>query len=327
MRIGLLLTMLFSSAVAAAVVAWSTSWERGIEQGSGMLFRLLILVTLTTLLARNVDSEKLLRISRRFGMQRLGLVFGLALNALPHLASSTRQVVIAWRVRRRAPSGPTPSPLTLVEVLLAHVARIADDAAAAAALRGHDALQQRPKLAPARTPVIVATGKPGAGKTTAIVEVIDRLRDDQHRFVGFVQPGRFEQGRKTGFGIRDLTTGKEAELAKFVERGSGQFGTRFRFFDEGLELARRALSGIRPGDVLIIDELGPIELRGEGHMDAVQRALRIPHLRAVVVVVRAHLVPSLLATLEADDAEIVEVTSESGQQKLEELLKRQVREP
>ncbi len=33
-----------------------------------------------------------------------------------------------------------------------------------AALRGHAALQQRPKLAPARTPVIVATGKTGSGK-------------------------------------------------------------------------------------------------------------------------------------------------------------------
>ncbi len=322
LRIGLLLTVLFSSAVAGAVVAWSTTWEHGIEQGTGMLFRLLVLVTLTTLLARNVDSENLLRISRRLGMQRFGLVFGLALNVLPHLVSSTRQVVIAWRVRRRASAGPTPSPLTLLEVLLAHVARIADDAAAAAALRGHAALQQRPKLAPARTPVIVATGKTGSGKTTAILEVIHRLRGDQHRFVGFVQPGRFEQGQKTGFGIRDLTTGEESEFARLVERKDGQFGTRFRFFDAGIELARQALSSARPGDILIIDELGPMELRGEGHMDAVQTALETPHLCAVVVVVRAHLVPSLLATLEAEDAKVVEVTSENGAQKLEELLNR-----
>ena len=58
---------------------------------------------------------------------------------------------------------------------------------------------------------------------------------------------------------------------------------------------------------MIVDELGPVELRGQGHMRAVRRALAMPDLRAAVVVVRRHLVPALLAELEASDAVVVDV--------------------
>jgi nucleoside-triphosphatase THEP1 len=309
---GVVLTILFSSAAAGAVVVWSADWMSGLEVAAAMLLRLMVLVVAAALLARNVDAEALLRVGERLGLERLGLTLGLALNVLPQLVEATRQVAVAWRVRRRSKAAPSPSPLQLVEVLLAHVARIADEAAAAAALRGHSALLQRPVVTAAATPVVVATGRPGAGKTTVVQRVVQQLEERGQRAVGIVQPGTMVDGHKTGFVVRDLVSGDESELARLVSRDDGEHGTRFRFHPAGFALAAAALGRADRGDVLVVDELGPLELRGQGHMPAVMRALRVAGLAAVVIVVRVQLVPALLAALRVDDAVVVDVTASDG---------------
>jgi nucleoside-triphosphatase len=320
LRLGLVATIVFSSAVVGAVVAWSSDWVNGFQMAGATLLRLVVFVILTAVLARNVNAEHLLRITRRLGLERLGLILGLALNVMSHLVDATRQVVLAWRVRRGTGHGSAPSLFALAEVLLAHVARIADDAAAAAALRGHGALLHRPMAVSSATPVIVATGSPGSGKTTTLLSIIRRLQASGCRVVGIVQPAKMENGEKVGFRICDVLTGEETDLAHRVDRGSGEHGTRFRFLATGFEFAERALSRTRSGDVLVVDELGPLELRAQGHMRAVLKAIRVAGLLAVVVVVRAQLVPALLAALEADDAVVIDVSGEVGEKDLEQAL-------
>jgi nucleoside-triphosphatase THEP1 len=253
-------------------------------------------------------------------MERLGLVLGLSLNVFPQLADATRQVVLAWRVRRRSTRIASPSPLQLMEVLLAHVARIADEAAAAAALRGHSALVYAPVAVTGSTLVVVATGRPESGKTTAVQRLVNTLRSRGYSVRGILQPGRFEDGSKTGFAIHDLDTGEETDLAGLVERGEGDHGTRFRFAADGFALAERALAKVQRGDILVVDELGPLELRGQGHSRAVQRALQVPGLAGVVLVVRSQLVPALLANLRVDDAAVVDVATRGGGERLLEIL-------
>jgi nucleoside-triphosphatase THEP1 len=321
LRVGVILTILFSSAVIGAVVTSTSDWTTGRQLATAMLLRLLVLVILAALLARNVDAEALLRATRRLRLERLGLILGLALNVLPHLTEAARQVAVAWRVRRRSGAARAPSPMALIEVLLAHVARIADEAAAAAALRGHSALLQAPVRVSSATPVIVATGAPGTGKTTVVLSVARRLQSSGWPVVGFVQPARLDDGDKVGFGVHDLITGEELDLARLVSRGEGDYGTRFRFLDTGFALAEKALARAGRGDLLIVDELGPLELRGQGHMRAVQRAMSVPDLRGVVLVVRAQLVPALLAALEADDAVVVDSTSPLGEEDLQTVIK------
>ena len=78
-----------------------------------------------------------------------------------------------------------------------------------------------------------------------------------------------------GFRVRDLQTGEEAPLAERKPRGSGQHGTCFVFDQRGLDLARRALSSVPEGAVLVVDELGPVELRGKGHMPVLRKAVGV----------------------------------------------------
>ena len=121
--------------------------------------------------------------------------------------------------------------------------------------------------------MVVVTGPTGGGKTAVVTAVAERLRAAGVTVAGFVQPGIFDGEAKAGFGIRDLATGDEAVLASLSEGEKGDFGTRFSFSEDGFRLGREALGRATSSSIVIIDELGPIELRGQGHMPAVREAL------------------------------------------------------
>jgi nucleoside-triphosphatase len=328
LRVGITLAIFLAAALTGAVVAWSAGPGRGLEIGGTMLLRLLVLLIVTGVLSRAVSSETIVRATRRLGIERLGLVLGLSLNTLPRLAEAVHEAWLAMQVRIRSRSSNPGSGHTrvrrriatwlrlvrelpgLAEAVLAHTARIAEEAAAAAALRGHAGVMtgQVPVAVPVR--MVVVTGATGSGKTSAVIAAIGELVTGGRQVAGFVQPGVWDEGKKTGFSIRDVATGEETMLARRVERDSGQYGTSFRFADSGFELARKALAAAAPGTVLVVDELGPMELRGHGHMRAVKKALTTDHLAGVVVVVRRHLVPSLLAALAAPNAVVIDIQAE-----------------
>jgi nucleoside-triphosphatase THEP1 len=307
LRFGAVLAIVFAASITAAVVTWAQGPQRGIELGGMVLLRLLVLMVAAAVLVRSVNAETLLRMTQKLGLERLGLVLGLALNSLPRLAEVAADVWTASRVRSDGAVARLRRLPGVGEVLLAHTARIAEEAAAAASLRGHSALT-RPGNG-LRTPVrvVVVTGPGNGGKTETAIALVDELRAMDVPIFGFVQPGEFADGQKTGFRLRDVSSGQEAGLATQGERGEGDFGTRFRFSDEGFRLGREALSRAASESVVIIDELGPVELRGQGHMPAVRRALTVPDLLGAVIVVRRTLVPSLLGELDASDAIIIDV--------------------
>jgi len=319
LRVGVVLAIVFAAAITAAVAAWAEGPQRGLEIGGMVLLRLLVLTVVAAVLVREIDAEALLRLTQRLGLERVGLVLGLALNSLPRITEAGGEVWSAYRLRSRGAADRLRRLPGLGEVLLAHTARIAEEAAAAASLRGHTALTRPGVLLRAPLRTVVVTGPPDIGKTAAVIAVAERLRSEDLPVAGIVQLGEVEEGRKIGFRLRDIATGEEAQLASRDTRGRGQFGTRFRFSEEGFRLGREALARACAGGVLIIDELGPVELRGAGHMPAVRRAIATPDLAGAVVVVRRPLVPSLLAALEASDAVVIDV-EDAGEGAVDEIL-------
>ena len=102
-RFGMVLAIIFAACVTAAVVAWAEGPEKGIAIGGMVLLRLLVLTAAAAVIVRNVDAEWILNVTARAGFERLGLVFGLALNTLPHLVEVAGDVWTAHVVRNRMP--------------------------------------------------------------------------------------------------------------------------------------------------------------------------------------------------------------------------------
>jgi nucleoside-triphosphatase THEP1 len=312
LRVGLVVAALFAAAVATAAVAWASGLDRGLDVGAVVLLRLVVLGVAAALVARSADAESILSVASRLGMQRLGLVFGLALNALPHLSETASTVWSAHRVRSGGRWASLRRLPALAEVLMAHTGRVADQSAAAAALRGHTALGRPPAPLTTAARTVIVTGPTSSGKSPLMASVADELMGRGIEVAGFVQPAVVEAGRKIGFGIRDLATGDSVELARRVATGAGDFGTSFSFSDSGFELGERALRRATSGSILMIDELGPLELRGGGHWPAAARAVAIPGIAGLVVVVRRSLVPALVEALDAGDVVVVDLEAHDG---------------
>ncbi|MDD5763976.1 MAG: nucleoside-triphosphatase [Candidatus Bipolaricaulis anaerobius] len=126
-----------------------------------------------------------------------------------------------------------------------------------------------------RARAMVLTGGIGVGKTRAVLTLAGDLRR-QHLRVGGVASPRVLVGRETvGYLVRDLTTGEEHPLCS--RPAPGLPFRRFTFSPEGLAFANAALvRATREAEVIVVDEVGPLELSGGGFTPGLRAALGSP---------------------------------------------------
>ena len=142
---------------------------------------------------------------------------------------------------------------------------------------------------------VILAGGIGAGKTKTAEAMAAPLRAAGHLVGGVISPRILRDGVTYGYRVRDLLTGKEAPLCSLDPPGI-RF-RRFYFSPEGLQFAREAI--IRAGGqarVMMVDEVGPWELRGGGFAPALEKALGTG--KPLILTVRPHLVEKTLKWLE-----------------------------
>lgn len=121
---------------------------------------------------------------------------------------------------------------------------------------------------------IFLTGPPRIGKTTVILKVIDHLREKNIRVGGMISQEILEKGVRVGFRIIDLLNNVEGILAHINYKGGPQVG-KYRVCLEDLERigAKAIFDACEKAEVVIIDEVGPMELYSEPFKESVLRAL------------------------------------------------------
>lgn len=143
--------------------------------------------------------------------------------------------------------------------------------------------------------LILVTGLSGAGKTTWCSKLANLARQQGMLVSGILSPGIFRGERKIGIGIKDLYTGEERPLAKLRGDEDAELATpRWAFDPEALDWANSRLETSPAGDLLIIDELGPLEfLRDEGLTSGLDR-IDAGDFKVACVVIRSSLLPKAL---------------------------------
>ncbi|MCX8181086.1 MAG: NTPase [Thermofilaceae archaeon] len=120
---------------------------------------------------------------------------------------------------------------------------------------------------------ILVTGRPGIGKTTAVLRAVHHLRSTGLVIGGFISREERREGTRVGFIMIDLMTGEEAYLAR-VGEGRPRVGKYVVLVDELDRLGVGAiLTALNSADVVIIDEIGPMELLSTSFKRAVRSAL------------------------------------------------------
>jgi nucleoside-triphosphatase len=151
---------------------------------------------------------------------------------------------------------------------------------------------------------ILLTGRPGVGKTTVIRKVV---AGGVPAAGGFLTEEIREGGRRMGFRVRDIHSGREAVLSH-VDRGGrprvGKYGVDVAAFNRvGVAALREAVG--RPGCV-IIDEIGKMELCSGAFREAVTAAMDAD--QAVLGTIAIHRRPFLDALRARADVTVMEVT-------------------
>lgn len=115
------------------------------------------------------------------------------------------------------------------------------------------------------------TGHPGVGKTTLVLRVLERV---PMRYGGMITQEIRKIGRRVGFSVRDLMTGREGILAHLhLDRGPrlGRYRINLGDLEEiGVAAIERAIGEC---ELVVVDEVGPMELRSRRFIQAVERAL------------------------------------------------------
>jgi nucleoside-triphosphatase len=165
-------------------------------------------------------------------------------------------------------------------------------------------------------PKVLLTGRPGCGKTTLIKRVVNEIASPAG---GFYTEEIRQHGRRVGFKIVTLD-GEEAVLAHI------DFDTKQRVRKYGLDLhalesigTEAICTAVQARQLVVIDEIGPMELRSQVFRDVINEAFDRPEAPAVLATITARPFPFTNAIKKRPDVTLIEVRSNNREQLVSEL--------
>jgi nucleoside-triphosphatase THEP1 len=136
----------------------------------------------------------------------------------------------------------------------------------------------------------MVSGPRGEGKSTFCREIAQSARNAGWDVAGLLSPAQFEAGTKTGILAEDLRTGVSHPLACMARQSQDDLAFGNWYFNRRtLEWGNQVLDISLPCDLLIVDELGPLELTHQMGWRAALEVLPRPGYRLALVVIRPEL--------------------------------------
>ena len=162
--------------------------------------------------------------------------------------------------------------------------------------------------------VVLLTGERGVGKTHLCQQLVVQARKSGYSCAGVLSPAIISEGEKVGIDLVDAATGEKRLLAEADHAGGEVRWGKYRFVRATLEWGAEVLRGSTPCDLLVVDELGPLELKlGQGLVAALD-VLDEGAFSLALVVVRLELVDSMRERLRPAETSILEVDLQNREQ-------------
>ncbi len=156
--------------------------------------------------------------------------------------------------------------------------------------------------------IVILTGLRGAGKTTLCQRLVDLARKQGWKVAGLISPGHFEAGCKVWIEAEDLSSGGRHVLAvAHSVCHPGEMGTGWAFNAEWLAWGNRVLAAIDHPDLLVIDEMGPLEFTQDAGWRAGLELLDRGSFRLAFAVIRPELLEQ--ARIRWPKAQVIEIVA------------------
>lgn len=152
------------------------------------------------------------------------------------------------------------------------------------------------------------TGLPGSGRTELLLTIVDMLQAEKVKVGGVITEPIIEEGKVTGFKMVDFITKEEAIIA------STGLNSKARFNEFGIDLDTLGLFSVNAikravyqSDLVVIDEIGRIQMKSEYFNKAVLNALKSS--KPILMTIYRKSRSSLLQDIRRrDDIRMLEVT-------------------
>jgi nucleoside-triphosphatase THEP1 len=160
--------------------------------------------------------------------------------------------------------------------------------------------------------IIIVTGEIHQGKTSFTQKIVFDLLYQKIRIAGFVSIGIVKDGTRTGFNLAEIGSSRQVELCSDRKDDKGLKMGRFYFKQEALDFGNEILNPHNLSDkqLIVIDEIGPLEIKGLGWSEAIDKSIRsflIPQLW----VVRKNLVQKIIRKWNIGNVYIFDITEDS----------------
>jgi nucleoside-triphosphatase len=159
--------------------------------------------------------------------------------------------------------------------------------------------------------ILLITGAPGSGKTTVLSKTVEALKGHGVSIGGMISREAKDGCDRLGFEVIDLSSGKHGWLAHVDQKTGPQVG-KYRVNLADLEKigVKAVTEATQKYDVIVIDEIGPMELFSAKFKQAVQAALESS--KVVLAVVHAKAKDPLISEAKGlPGAELFTVTVEN----------------
>ncbi len=150
--------------------------------------------------------------------------------------------------------------------------------------------------------VIIVTGAIGIGKTTVCEKVIKLVQSQGYTCGGILT----YKTRDKSLTILDIQTGERKTLASIDNVYHGPRTGKYFFNVEAIEFGIRAVDRGALSDILFVDEIGYLELGGEGFVNSLE-LIKAGKVKNSILVIRKQLLPAFLGQL-GDKPSVFETT-------------------
>lgn len=154
--------------------------------------------------------------------------------------------------------------------------------------------------------IFILSGPVHSGKTTFLKRIVYELKKEKIEMEGLLSETVPENQEVVGYNLFDI---KKEESIPFIrkegERDWQRVGSFF-FIPQGLARAKEIIFRGKEDVLLIVDEVGPLELRGEGLWPALMEVIFEPSKRSILVI-RANILEDFLALLDKSEVKVFDI--------------------